>query len=73
LAGSPTAGIAVVGGVLALSPQKTADYEQAVDALFMLMQKGVRAGDILSKEAFENAVSVCNVPSIHEHTLPWYS
>ena len=46
------------GGITALSPTKTEDYQQAVDTLFQMLQSGLRSHTILSRKAFENAITV---------------
>lgn len=42
----------------AVSNEKKQDCLQSVLALFNLMEKGIRARDIMTKEAFENAITV---------------
>ena len=46
------------GGITALSPTKTEDYHQAVDTLFQMLQSGLRSHTILTRKAFENAITV---------------
>lgn len=40
-----------------ISEAKTRDCRKSVAALFLLLKKGIRARDILTREAFENAVT----------------
>ena len=42
----------------AISPSKAADARNAGAAVLNLLKKGIRPSDILSKEAFENAITV---------------
>jgi dihydroxy-acid dehydratase len=42
----------------ALAPSKREECERAVDALFNLMRKGITPKDIMTMEAFENAITV---------------
>ena len=46
------------GGISALSPKKTEDYHQAVNTLFQMLQSGLRSHTILTRKAFENAITV---------------
>lgn len=41
-----------------LTPEKKKDVEDSVKALFNLMEKGIRSRNIMSQEAFENAITV---------------
>lgn len=41
-----------------ISPDKAKDCEDSVKTLFNLLQKGIRARDIMTREAFENAITV---------------
>src|SRR3989338_841818 len=41
-----------------ITDEKKADVKQSVESLFHLLKKGIRASDIMTKEAFENAITV---------------
>ncbi len=41
-----------------ISPKKLHDIKTSVETLFMLLKKGIRARDIMTKYAFENAITV---------------
>lgn len=41
-----------------ISPQKRKDCEESVKALFNLLKKGIHARDIMTREAFENAITI---------------
>lgn len=41
-----------------ISAKKIMDIKTSVETLFMLLEKGIRARDIMTKKAFENAITV---------------
>lgn len=41
-----------------ITDEKKADCKKSVEALFNLLKKGIRARDIMTKEAFENAITI---------------
>jgi len=53
-----TASAAAVGADNEVNPQKLQDCDASVAALFAMMRAGLTAADILTREAFENAVAV---------------